>query len=239
MGRTIDIWKACLQAPSSALARCASTLSTDERARAGQFRFDHLQREFILTRGILRILLGRYLGVEAPAIQFAYGPKGKPHLVECSRTHFNLAHSGELAVFAFALDCEVGVDVEKIRPISDLAQIGERFFCAAETEELLSEEPSARQEMFFRCWTRKEAYIKAVGEGVTIPLSNFRVTLKRTDPVKFVHISGNLNEAKAWVLHDLPLTPAYAGAVAYRADAHALRMHEVKTGGDWTRLLGR
>ena len=102
---------------------------------------------------------------------------------------FNISHSGGLAVFAFTLDCEVGVDVEEIRELKDLAEIAARFFCAEETAELMSLPADQRTAAFFRCWTRKEAYIKAIGDGLSAPLDGFAVTLGRDEPARLIHLA--------------------------------------------------
>src|SRR5208282_2181592 len=118
----------------------------------------------------LRVLLGHYLGVAPGGIEFSYGPKGKPRLAAPVDVRFNISHSGGLALFAFTLDCEIGVDVEHIRPLRDMQEIASRFFCAEEATELMSLPAHGREQAFYLCWTRKEAYLKAVGEGLSEPI---------------------------------------------------------------------
>lgn len=173
-----------LRATEAVTAQFRELLTLDEQERAARFRFPHLQSSFSLARGALRILAGRYLNTDPAGIRFEYGPNGKPSLAGGARLKFNVSHSGALALFAFTLDCEIGVDVEEIRPMPDREQIAARFFSAQEAAE-----PGA----FFRLWTRKEAYIKALGEG----------------------LSSAPPQSEGWTLHDLDVPAPYAAAVVY------------------------
>src|SRR5262249_20133919 len=151
-----------------------SILAPDEKERAARFHFEHLRSAFIAARGVLRCLLGGYLNRHPGRVQFRYGARGKPALEPDAGIEFNLAHSGGLAVLAFASGCPIGVDLEQIRPIPELREIAARFFCAEEAAEIASLPSGERQRSFFRCWTRKEAYIKATGDGLSAPLDQFR-----------------------------------------------------------------
>ena len=137
-----------------------------------------------------------------------------------------------MALYAMTRDCDLGVDVEKIRRLEDLAQIAQRFFCPEEVRELLSLPPPQRKEVFFRCWSRKEAYIKATGDGLAIPLDSFRVTLMSGDRVEFVHFANDGELAKEWTLHDLPAIPGYAAAIAYHDAPRPLRSGPVITAAE-------
>ena len=119
-------------------------------------------------------------------------------------------------MFAFTPHCEIGVDVEQIRPLSEMQNIADRFFCSEEAAELMSLTANQREHAFFLCWTRKEAYIKAIGDGLSAPLNDFRVTVQPGQPARFIHIAHNANDAKNWTLSDLELAPNYAAALAYR-----------------------
>jgi 4'-phosphopantetheinyl transferase len=144
--------------------------------------------------------------------------KGNPGLpkAEGERLNFNASHSGGLAVFAFTFGCEISVDVEQVRSLSDMQDIVSRFFCLEEAAELISLPAGERERAFFLCWTRKEAYIKAVGDGLSVPLNGFRITVRPDGPARFLHIRNDEIAAEFWALHNLELTPAYAGALAYR-----------------------
>ena len=135
-----------------------------------------------------------------------------------SRICFNMAHSGNLALYAFTTDCEIGVDVEEFREIPEMAQVASHYFSEAEAAQLLSigSEMAAR-EAFFRCWTRKEAYIKAVGDGLYLPLDQFQVTLEPDAPAKFIHIGNDSAAAAEWTLQHLDPAPNHFGALAYHA----------------------
>jgi 4'-phosphopantetheinyl transferase len=197
-------------------------LSAEELERAGRFRMEHLRREYVLSTGALRMLAGRYAGVAPERLVWRTGPRGKPFLA--GDLQFNISHSGGLAVLAFTRGSEIGVDVERIRPVEDLAGIAVRNFCREEAEELLALPAWERERAFFSCWTRKEAYIKATGEGLSVPLDRFRVALLPGERVRFVHIGGDAAAAGGWQLHDLALAPGYAGALAYRGREMALRV---------------
>ncbi len=215
-GRAVHVWPVLTQAPDAVVEHFQLLLAPDETDRAGRFRFDHLRRSFILARGALRILLGRYLNTAPGGIEFGYGSKGKPALAARNALQFNASHSGDLALFAFTTDCEIGVDVERIRPMPDIEDVAKRFFCAEETAELMSLPAGQREHGFFLCWTRKEAYIKATGEGLSTPLDAFRVTLRPSEPAGMVHLERDPSAAQAWTLHDLTPAPGYAAALAYR-----------------------
>jgi 4'-phosphopantetheinyl transferase len=215
-GRAVDVWVLPNQASDAACAEFEGVLAPDERARAQRFRFDRLRKSFIITRGALRFLLGRYLSIPPDQVEFCYGPKGKPALGRAAEIEFNATHSGELAAFAFTLGRPVGIDLEHIHHISEMQKIAARFFCREEAAELAALPAEEQEAAFFRCWTRKEAYIKAIGDGLSAPLDDFRVTLRSGEPVQFVHIGHDENAAKAWSLQDLGLSNGYAGALAYR-----------------------
>jgi 4'-phosphopantetheinyl transferase len=214
-GRSIHVWPVLTTAPNAVVTRLESILAADELNRAGRFRFAHLRHSFILARGALRILLGAYLDRPPSAIQFQYGSKVKPSLATAF-PRFNASHSGDLAVFAFTANCEIGVDVDQIRPVPDMQDIANRFFCTEEAAELTSLPPDQQEQAFFLCWTRKEAYIKAIGDGLSAPLDNFHVTMQPGQPARFIHVEHDANAANDWKLYDLQLAPNYSAALAYR-----------------------
>jgi 4'-phosphopantetheinyl transferase len=237
-GRDIHVWTVQLPAPDYVVKRCLAMLSPDERARAERFVFEHHRRAYVLSRGVLRALLGRYISLQPAAIQFSYGSKGKPHLSEfASRIRFNCSHSAGVALYAMAGQCDLGIDIEKIRPLEGMEQIAQRFFCPEEVRELLSLAPAERESAFFRCWSRKEAYVKAVGDGLSIPLDGFRVTLFPGGPVEFVHLSNDRALANEWALHDLTAVAGYAAAIAYHEAPRPLRSAPVMTVSEVLALL--
>jgi 4'-phosphopantetheinyl transferase len=167
----VDLWYVHLLAAPVRIADLYETLSHDEKRRANRFYFEKDRDSFIIGRGILRAVLGAYLGQSPRTIHFQYGPNGKPGLQPRSRPvlYFNLTHSEEFAVYAFSRDCELGVDLECLREIGNAEDIASRFFSPDECADLLSLNPDQRKEAFFNCWTRKEAYLKAVGDGLSVP----------------------------------------------------------------------
>jgi len=232
-GRDVDVWAVQLFAPDTVVERCLAVLSPDERARAERFVFQRHRRAFVLSRGILRRLLGRYTSQTPAAIGFSYGRKGKPCLLELARhIQFNCSHSADMTLYAMTRHCDLGVDVEKIRPLQDVAEIAQPFFCPEEVRELFSLPAAEREAVFFRCWTRKEAYIKAVGDGLAIPLDSFRLTMAPGDPAGFVHFDNDATLAREWTLHDFPAIPGYASAIAYRDAPRPLRWDRVMTAAE-------
>ena len=138
---------------------------------------------------------------------------------------FNTSHSGQMALHAFTRDCELGVDVEQLRDLDDPEAIATRFFSSTEVSELLSLRPGDRGLAFLRCWTRKEAYVKSIGDGLAIPLNHFQVTLLPGVPARFVQVTNNMGTASDWTLNDLELAAGYVGALAYRDSLRPTTIH--------------
>jgi 4'-phosphopantetheinyl transferase len=212
----VHVWCASLEQPASSLRWLGQTLSADEQERAGRFHFERDRRHFIAGRGLLRTILGRYLRVEAERLQFCYGPRGKPSLLETcggDTLCFNVSHSHGLALYAVTHGRKVGVDVEWMRPLDDIEQIAERFFSARENATFRALAPDQKVEAFFNCWTRKEAYIKATGDGLSRPLDEFDVSLAPGEPARLLHVASDPQEAARWLLRGLTPAPDYAAAV--------------------------
>ena len=214
-GRDVHVWTLRTGPSNAVAAKFEPVLAPDEKRRAERFRFDYLRHSFIITRGVLRCMLGRYLNLHPASIQFNYGSKGKPALASAVGIEFNETHSSGLAVFAFTIGCQIGIDIEQIRPLTEMQQIANHFFCSEEAAEIMLLPPNKRVRAFFCCWTRKEAYIKATGDGLSVPLDEFRVSLRPNEPARFIHLAHDENAATAWSLHDLCLASNYAAALAY------------------------
>jgi 4'-phosphopantetheinyl transferase len=223
----IHLWTVPLTGSAKAIAACRDLLSSEEKARADRFVFARDHDSYTLSQGALRLLLASYLTIPAHEIRLAAGPKGKPSLLDEPHLDFNKSHSKGLALYAFTDACAVGVDVEEVRQLPDFQQIASRFFCPGEAQELASVNDTAAA--FFRCWTRKEAYIKAVGDGLSIPLDEFQVTLLAEHPVRFVHIGNDERAAFTWNLHHLEPAVGYIGALAYSGARRSLQVHDVVT----------
>jgi 4'-phosphopantetheinyl transferase len=213
----IHVWHRSLSISAGEREALFALLAPDERERAARFRFEKDRDAFIAGRGWLRTLLGRYLRTDARGIHFILGKHGKP-AIHGVPIHFNLSHSGALAACAVTRDQEVGIDIEWIRPMHDLESIARRFFHPEECRKLLALSEEERASAFFRCWTRKEAYIKALGEGLSAPLESFEVTLAPGEPAAFVQIDGRQAGAD-WRLFDLDPGADYLCAVAIRGSS--------------------
>lgn len=211
----IHVWRVTLDQPDWLVEHLRPWLATDELARAGRFHFDRDRVHFIVGRGALRSILSGYLGVEPSQLQFEYGLHGKPALAAlCGKLCFNVSHSKGLGLCTVSRQSELGVDLEYIRPVADAERIAERFFSAQENAVLQSLPVSQRQAAFFNCWTRKEAFIKAIGEGLSRPLDQFDVSVAPGEPARFLSIGGSSEEAWRWSLFSLAPGPNYVGALA-------------------------
>jgi 4'-phosphopantetheinyl transferase len=220
----LHLWPIHLNQLDNKASEFANLLSEEEAARAAKFHFVRDRQSFTASRALLRILLGNYLGVRPETILFSYGQAGKPRLKTTSSICFNASHSGSMALFAFTQASEIGVDLEEVRALDNLCGIAEQFFCAEEYRELISLSPELRERAFFQCWTRKESYVKAVGEGFSTPLDRFRVTLLPQDPARLVHIGNDPAKAAGWTLHNVDVGPGFAAAVAYAGPAKNLQL---------------
>ena len=195
----------------------AQLLSDDERRRAARFYFERDRARFSAARGLLRSLLGGYLGVEPTQLVFTYALHGKPMLAELpvpSDLQFNLAHADELAVYAFTRRRRLGVDIELIRHIPDADQIARRFFSIREQKRLAALSPGEKEISFFNCWTRKEAYVKALGEGLSRPLDQFDVTLAPGEPAQLLAVANSPEEPGRWSFQESAPARGYVGALA-------------------------
>ena len=221
-GAQVDVWLADLEPGKTVVESYASTLTTDERARAGRFHFPRDAAHWIVARGTLRAILSNRLRIEPRDVRFVYGEHGKPELAEPfagSGLRFNLSHSGGLALCAVVRHCRVGVDIERFRPVPDLEAIAERTFSPRERETLRQLPPELRDEGFFNCWTRKEAYIKAIGKGLAHPLDRFSVSLAPGAPARLEAVDDDPWEAEAWTLEAFVPSAGYAAALVVEGRA--------------------
>jgi len=222
----VHVWCAALDLEPADLNRLGETLAPDERARAACFRFPKDWQHFVAGRAVLRDILARYLHLEPAEVQFSYGPCGKPFLLRDSGLHelrFNLAHSHGLALYAIARSREVGIDLERIEPDRADQQVAERFFSRREFSGLCTLPASLQVEAFFNCWTRKEAYVKARGEGLLMRLDSFDVSLAPGQPAELLNVGDG-----RWSLHALTSVPGYAAAVVVEGPDCNLRLWKWK-----------
>lgn len=213
----IHVWRASLEVSPGELEQLQRLLVDEEIGRARRFYFEKDRRHWIVARALLRTLLGRYLKSDPRGLIFTINDYGKPSLVSPEvgrRLHFNLSHSGELALYAFAYEREVGVDVEYRRAGIDYRELATRYFSARECAALQALPVEHQEEAFFLGWSRKEAYIKARGKGLALPLDQFDVSLI---PGERAALLGSREEPRAterWLLHALVPGVCYAGALA-------------------------
>lgn len=215
----VHVWLAPLDLPSSHVQLLRGILTADELGRADRFHFAQAQRHFIAGRGILRTILGRYLTVAPEHIRFCYNRYGKPFLtsdLDHHKLNFNLSHSDGLALYAITRMREIGIDLERIRTNFAYEQIAEQFFSAGEVAILRTVPATMKPKAFFNCWTRKEAYIKARGQGLALPLDSFEVSLVPGEPARLLAVRGGLQKGSHWTLQELRPGYGYVGALAVK-----------------------
>ena len=214
-GDRVHVWRANLDLPTEQIERLSQILSSDEIARAQKFRFPRHRRRFIAARAILRQLLGNYLQISPSKVVFDYSDRGKPFLagsLGASRLQFNVSHSQEYALLGFTLKHLIGVDIEYLRPMPDAEKIAQRFFTT--TELSLIQNATAKHQLFFQLWTAKEAYLKAVGTGLSGMLDNVEVTLDPTQVLRFLTLEQDRTAAANWSLFCCTPATNYLAAIA-------------------------
>ena len=212
----VHIWRASLDLPAEEIDRLTTLLSEDELSRANRYRFPQHRRRFIVARGILRQLLAAYLNVDSNYLGFDYSSRGKPRLKEClfgSNLQFNISHSDELALYAITSDRRIGVDLEYLRSMDDVAKIARRFFSAAESELIASLSGNEQKQVFFELWTAKEAYLKATGEGIGGLLDGVEISLSNQD-TSLLSIRGDTKLATNWLVDRFFPSVDYVATVA-------------------------
>jgi 4'-phosphopantetheinyl transferase len=231
---TVHVWRANLDRAIDYLPQVQQSLSECECRRAEKFCFEYDRQYFIVARGILRAILARYLHIEAHTLQFRYGPQGKPFLVHnqmVSPIQFNLAHSQRFALYAIAHTRDVGVDLEQVRFLPNAKQLAQQFFSNYERTTLGSIPNDQIQRAFYNCWTRKEAYIKALGIGLSQSLREFDVTLAPGDPAKLLAHRTKPNDVARWSLCELFPSKDYTAALAVEGHNYQLQCW------DWDKTL--
>jgi 4'-phosphopantetheinyl transferase len=223
----VHVWAVPLDVSQRMYDTLLATLSLDERARAAAYRFDEPRRRYVIARGALRELLGKYLSESTAAIELTVDGNQKPRLASkyaSNDLHFNVSHSGELAIVAFAVGCEVGVDVEALREVSYLEKIAHKFFHPAETREVLSAPSDLRNVAFLRCWTGKEAVLKALGKGIVADLASFRVPVEVNAGGWIEYRENPSRSSRCW-LEQLHPCDNYLAAVACVESERAVRAY--------------
>jgi 4'-phosphopantetheinyl transferase len=229
----VHVWRIALEVGDLLLTHLHETLADEERQRAERFHFEKDRRHFAAGRGALRTLLSRYLGCDPKDVRFAYSNYGKPRLADelgGTDLRFNLTHSHGLALLAVTQGRDIGVDVERLRDLErDGEPLAERFFSPREAAVLRSLAPEMRREAFFHCWTRKEAYIKANGQGLSLPLDQFDVTLHPDEPAVLLATQHDPNQLRRWSMQSLFPAEGYVGALAVEGHSWQLWCGDWKT----------
>jgi len=215
-GPVVHVWRVSLEVPVAVRRLCATWLGDDEQARVASFQVERLRRQFIVRRGLRRALLADYLGVRPQDLRFAYGSKDKPRLTgepAGAPLQFNCSHSAEMALIAVTRGREIGIDLERMRDGVRCEEIAARYFAPAEAAALASEPRRTRRALFFQYWTGKEAWIKAEGGGLSIPLQEFEVQLRSKDDPAPITSSANPAGNPLGYVYRLNVAGGYAAAV--------------------------
>jgi len=226
LGR-VDVWRLLLDEPPTEDSD-ATILSSDEVERASRFHFEADRIHFTRCRSALRRLLAGYLAIPAPEIGFEYQASGKPQLMAAQNPHglqFNVSHSANMALIAVGSRHRLGVDIEKIRPDVDTASLAERFFSHRERAGLQSLPEQLRIPAFFACWTRKEAFLKATGDGLSFPLADFSVSTHPDLDPELEEIRGDTGVGRRWSLANLDAAENFRAAVAIESSHYRLQTY--------------
>jgi 4'-phosphopantetheinyl transferase len=222
----IDVWKVPLNLPPAQVRNYRAVLSREEQQRCDKFKSEKRRREFIIGRGLLRTLMGQCLEMDPSVFEFAYTEHQKPYLPVAALgvpITFNISHSRDLALVALALERHIGIDIEYLRPDVDFKKLAGRFFSERESRSLEAYHDVRLTAAFFACWTRKEALLKAIGEGIAFGLGDFSVAVDPQDRVVTLHTHWDEAEAARWSIVNLDLNPGYAAAVAASGAIFKLR----------------
>lgn len=222
----IHVWHTNLDSAEEEVARLLRLLDSAEQSRAGRFLVPDARKQYVISHALLRVVLGRYLNSEPQAIRFGSRGNGKPELLDDSRFCFNLSHTDGTAAVVIANRVRVGIDVEKIRSNLKPLELANRFFSPEECDWLRSQPASDQLTAFFSCWTAKESYIKAVGEGLSMGLAGFAIIPKIGAARLQLKISGQPEESKKWLIWQLELKADTCAAIAAETQDLAIRIGE-------------
>jgi 4'-phosphopantetheinyl transferase len=229
----VHVWSIALSSGPSPVQLLFDLLSSDETRRAEAYRFERDRESFVVARGLLRMLLSRYTSLYPKEIRFDYGITGKPLLrldyrIELPPLRFSVSHCDDLVMYAIARECEVGIDVERIIPVPHFCEVAKQFFSATECGDLASVHPQKQLEAFFNCWTRKEAYVKGLGGGLSIPLNSFTVSLLPDSPAEFRSTNTEELQTSGWMLCDLHPSSRHVAALVYERPCRNLRVYQFR-----------
>jgi len=225
----IHIWRESLESDETNIRALESLLSQNEIKRANRFLPGKLKYHYIAARGGLRRIISHYAGIRPENVKFRYNSQGKPELIQDDPKNticFNLSHTDDLVLYAIALNRPVGIDVEKIDRDIDLSGIARRFFSKNEYNAITSLREDRQLEAFYRCWTRKESYIKGKGSGIPMLLDKVEVSLTPGEPAKLLSNSADPDDVKEWIIIDLEIDKPYIGALSYKGRDAEIRYCE-------------
>ena len=212
----VHVWRICLNVQDQNPNKFSHILSEDEANKAEKFHFDADRIRYTVMRVTLRIILGNYLKVAPGNLEIAHSHHGKPYLTNTIKNtdlQFNISHASNLGLIAVAIDRHIGVDLEMVQKESSIESIARRFFTPGEAELLLSLPALLQPEAFFTCWTRKEAFVKAQGEGLSIPLDQLEVSFYPNDTPKLLRVGNDPGESSQWSMFHLEPGEGYVGAL--------------------------
>lgn len=210
----VHVWSLSLDPPEAELRRLESVISDEEKAFAERFVFAPDRRRYLAAHGLLRLVLADYLGTSPMAVAFRSNSDGKPRLAHPERLRFNLSHSGLRGLLAVSASREVGVDIEEIRDVGDIEDLAKTCFSPVEQAALAAAPAAERRWAFFAGWTRKEAFLKALGDGLSRPLDSFDVSLARGELVRLLRVEGASEAPESYAVRSLEPAPGYIGALA-------------------------
>jgi 4'-phosphopantetheinyl transferase len=228
-GSAVHIWRVDLTLQEDQLKDCRRLLSADENERADRFYSDRDRRRFIAARRAMRAILSEYLSVLPQEVAYSYAANGKPELAPCLRESgikFNLSHSKELALIAVAQGLCLGVDIEFIDPELEIDEISSAFFSQREISTLRALPSARRRQAFFKCWTRKEAYIKALGKGLSLPLDRFDVAFGTGASAVLLQAEVFAEELSRWSMYDISISERYPAALVVEGKKHRLQQKQ-------------
>ncbi|MFD1162101.1 4'-phosphopantetheinyl transferase family protein [Hwangdonia seohaensis] len=216
--KTIHTWVVNVNYVTPIIENLKHLIDMDEKQKASKFRFKKDQNIFIIARGALRFLSAFYLNMDAKEIEFKYGEYGKPEYNFDSDLKFNISHSGEIIVLSFVKNFEIGVDIEKIKDNFDVFEIASNFFSTLEIETLKKVPKEKQVEYFYRCWTRKESFIKAKSVGLSFPLDSFSVCIHSDKKTELLETKWDAAEKHQWKLFTFSRQPDYLGAISIKGN---------------------
>ena len=221
----IHIWKIYLDVSNELVQIARGVLSRDEVDRADRFRLEGDRRRFTIAHAAMREILAHYLAAEPRRLTFEYGAQGKPRLVaarNAGELKFNFSHSSDLALLGVTRQISVGIDLEAVCFDFAVEEIAQSFFSADEVRTLLELPKGLRVKAFFCCWTRKEAYIKALGKGLSIPLDSFSVEFRPNEPAGLLRVESDTEGISCWSIYNIEIDSAYAGALVAEGKGHKI-----------------